>query len=108
MEPLSYYFGDRNPAIARLADDYGDRLERMTTAQKLLAISVLSGVLHEIETHPTEACLIENYLTALLCTLDDGDNKNLCNSLKTLDDCEPSTIATLVMAIAIYSAQEVR
>jgi len=108
MEPLIYYFGNENAAITQLADDYGDRLERMTTAQKLLSISVLSGVLHEIETHPTEECLIENYLTALLHTLDDGDNANLCESLKTLDNEQPSTIATLVMAIAIYAAGEVR
>jgi len=107
MEPLSYYFADRNPAINRLADDYGDRLERMTTGQKLLAISVLSGVLHELETVSHEVS-IADYMTAILHTLDDGGNASLCESLKNLDNEQPSTVATLVMVLGIYAAEEVR
>jgi len=107
--PLTYYFGDRNLIINRLADLYGDRLERMPTGHKLLATSVLSGALYELEkNYPDEECSIAEYMTQLLHSLNDAGDATLCCALASLDDCEPSTIATLVMAIAIYAAEEVR
>ena len=58
--------------------------------------------------NPYEECSIAEYMTQLLHTLNDVGDATLCSALASLDDCESSTIATLVMALSTYAAAEVR
>jgi len=50
-KPLGYYI-DPAGAIAAIAEIYGDQLQRMTTADKLLIIQILAGALRDCEIHP--------------------------------------------------------
>jgi len=104
--PLTYYFGDRNPAINRLADQYGDYLERLAKDQKMLLINILSGVLYELATNPADEYSIPEYLFDNGIHADDVGDLGLM--FAQLDECETSTVEVLVMAIAIYAAEELR
>ena len=104
--PLTFYFGDRNPAINRLADQYGDYLERLAKHRKMLLINILSGVLYELATNPTDEYSIPEYLFDNGIHADDVGDLGLM--FAQLDECETSTVEVLVMAIAIYAAEELR
>ena len=104
MEPLSYYFGDRNPAINGLADQYGDRLETLNKNEKLLLINILSGVLYELASNPTDEYSIPEYLFDKGIHTDDvGELRSM---LVQLDECETSTIEVLVMVLAIAVSEQ--
>jgi len=104
MEPLSYYFGDRNPAINRLADQYGDHLERLAKDQKMLLINILSGVLYELASNPTDEYSIPEYLFDNGIHADDVGDLGLM--FAQLDECETSTIEVLVMVLAIAVSEQ--
>lgn len=102
--PLSYYFGDRNPAINRLADQYGDYLERLAKDQKMLLINILSGVLYELATNPADEYSIPEYLFDKGIHADDVGDLGLM--FAQLDECETSTIEALVMVLAIAVSEQ--
>ena len=104
--PLTFYFGDANPAMNRLADQYGDHLERLAKDQKMLLINILSGVLYELASNPTDEYSIPEYLFDNGIHADDVGDLGLM--FAQLDECETSTVEVLVMAIAIYAAEELR
>jgi len=104
MEPLSYYFGDRNPAINRLADQYGDHLERLAKDQKMLLINILSGVLYELASNPTDEYSIPEYLFDNGIHADDVGELGLM--FAQLDECETSTIEVLVLVLAIAVSEQ--
>jgi len=102
QNPIGYYLSERvaNP----LADEYGDRLERMTKAEKLLLISILAGGLHELECHPG----IEEYSFLEYCQ-DSEMPADLIASVNPLlqqfDEYDSSTVETILLVLAMSMQQ---
>jgi len=94
---LGFYLSQR---IAQpLADEFGDRLERMTKAEKLLLINILSGVLHELETTLVESYTAAEYIFMQGINLDVVGN--LMPLLERFDEHDSSTNQTIVMVLGL-------
>jgi len=83
-----------------LAHEYGDRLEYMPKAEKLLLINVLSGGLHELEISP----LMDEYSFVEYCH-EQGVPDDLLASvlplLQQFDEYDSKTIETILVVLAM-------
>ena len=99
--PLSYYFGTEDDAINRLIKQYGDRLERMTAAQKLLIVALIAESLYRLEANPDDMSLFAWGYSAYTRDID----AQLLECLKAIDStCEPTTLSTLIMVFGTHVA----
>lgn len=103
MKPITYWLPTRvaNP----LADEFGDYLEHMPKNLKLLAINVLSGVLHEMETNPCEEYSSAEYVAQMGIVPSDV-TPAFQKTLDTFDQYDCDTIESLVMVLAIAVAEQ--
>ena len=96
--PIGYYLSQR--VADPLADEFGDRLERMTKEIKLLLINILSGVLHELAVYPniSEYSFIE-YCLDLEMPAD--RRTSVMPLLRQFDGYDSSTIETILMVLVL-------
>jgi len=83
-----------------LARQFGDRLEDMPKAEKLLLINVLSGGLHELETCPA----LNDYSFIQFCRDEDMPEDLLADVLPLLqmfDQHDSQTIEKILMVLVL-------
>jgi len=87
-----------------LAHEYGDRLEYMPKAEKLLLINILSGGLHEFETCPA----MHEYSFVTYCH-EQGMPDDLLASvlplLQMFDEYDSKTVETILMVLGMSLQQ---
>ena len=103
-KPLHYYL--TGSAADRLADEYGEFLEHMTKDQKLLMLSILSGVLYYMEINPCEEYSIDEHIQAQPAPIKESIGDAFYGTMTQLDECESSWIAMLAMVLAVAVTEQ--
>ena len=90
-----------------LAAEFGDRLERMTKTEKLLAIQAISGALLDGLVNRDCEPSIEEQLQSRISEGYEVDN-GLQESLTALDGCDETQCFALLTALVAYGSEEFR
>jgi len=102
--PIDHYVSD-SPAIADLTAQYGDRLQRMTFYESLLAIMLLSSALSDGFLYPDGDPSIEQQISRYLNTGYPIDHE-LQAALAALDDCDERQVTAVLVALVGYTSAQ--
>jgi len=101
---LSHYISG-SPDVDTLGQKYGDKLQKMSMAEKLLLIKSISGALMETLLCPDFNPSIDGEIGSNIREGYDVSN-DLRESLKTLDACDETQFFALLTALVAYVSED--